>query len=73
MLDAANQALGGLETALIAHGTLSDQRVREGSVNLTMAEIRTNAPSAVALLTELANRFEQQGRGTIALWVRGHR
>lgn len=67
MLDAANLALGGLETALIAHGTLSDQKACERSVNLTMADIRTNALSVVALLTELANRFEQQGRGTIAV------
>jgi short-subunit dehydrogenase len=67
MLDAAEAALNGLNTVLIAHGTLSDQEACQQSVDLTMAEIRTNALSAIALLTEIANRFERQGKGTIAV------
>jgi short-subunit dehydrogenase len=67
MLDAAEKALNGLDTVLIAHGTLSDQAACQASVDLTLSEIRTNALSVIALLTEIANRFEQQGRGTIAV------
>ncbi len=67
MLEAAESAMGGLDTALIAHGTLSDQTACQQSVSLTMQEINTNALSTIALLTHLANRFEQQRKGTIAV------
>lgn len=67
MLDRATAALGGLDTVLIAHGTLSDQAVCEASVESMLAEIRTNGLSTVALLTELAGRFERQRHGTLAV------
>jgi short-subunit dehydrogenase len=67
MLDAARQALGNFDTVLIAHGTLSDQEACQKSVALTMQEIKTNALSVIALLTPVANLFEQQGRGTIVV------
>lgn len=67
MLDAAQQALNGLDTVLIAHGTLSNQGVCEQSVDLTLQEIKTNALSVIALLTHIANRFEKQKNGTIAV------
>ena len=59
--------LAGCDTVLIAHGTLSDQKACEGSVELTLQEINTNALSVVALLTRIANRFAQRGAGTIAV------
>ena len=65
MLDKAFEVLGAIDIVLIAHGSLSDQKECEQSVDLTMQEIRTNALSGIALLTQLANRFEIQGRGTI--------
>jgi len=67
MLAAAEEALGGLETALIAHGSLPDQKACEASFKLTRGEIETNALSVISLLTHLANRFEQQRHGTIAV------
>ena len=67
MLDAAEQALGGLDTVLLAHGTLSDQQACQQSVELTLNEINTNALSAVALLTPIANRFEALKRGSIVV------
>ena len=67
MLDAAEQAMGGVDTVLIAHGTLSDQRACQQSVDLTMQEINTNGLSVIALLTHIANRFEKQKNGTIAV------
>lgn len=67
LLDAAEQAMAGLDTVLVAHGTLPDQRACQESVELTLAEITTNALSTIALLTEVANRFERNGRGTLAV------
>jgi hypothetical protein len=67
MLGRAESFLGGCDTVLIAHGTLSDQKACENSVELTLQEINTNAISAVALLTRIANRFAQRQTGTIAV------
>ncbi|MBP0629528.1 SDR family oxidoreductase [Cupriavidus sp. AcVe19-1a] len=67
MLDEAEAAMGGVDTVLICHGTLSDQRACEQSVSLAMAEIQTNALSVVALLTHIANRMEHRREGTIAV------
>lgn len=67
MLDMAEQTLNGLDTVLIAHGTLSDQTACQQSVELTLQEIGTNALSVIALLTHIANRFELQKKGIIAV------
>ena len=67
MLDAAYLAMGGIDTVLIAHGTLSNQKACEQSVEETMAEIRTNALSTISLLTHIANRFEVKQAGAIAV------
>jgi len=67
MLDFAEQSLHGLDTVLIAHGTLSDQQACQQSLDETLKEITTNALSVIALLTPIANRFEQQKHGTIGV------
>lgn len=67
MLARAEAFLGGYDTVLIAHGTLSDQAACEASVDLTLQEINTNGLSVVALLTRVANRLAQQRAGTIAV------
>lgn len=67
MLARAESFLAGFDTVLIAHGTLSDQKACEGSVELTLREINTNALSVVALLTLIANRLAQRRAGTIAV------
>jgi len=67
MLDQAEAALGGLDTVLMAHGTLSDQEACQKSVDSMMSEIKTNALSIMALLTHIANRFEQKKSGSIAV------
>ena len=67
VLDAAVASLGGLDTVLIAHGTLSDQPACERDVALTMRELQTNGLSVIALATLLANRLEAQGSGTLAV------
>ena len=67
MLEAAEMALGGLDVALIAHGSLPDQKACEASVELTLKEIETNALSVIALAARLAEGFEKQGSGTLAV------
>ena len=67
VLSRAAQAIGGLDTVLIAHGTLPDQQACQASVDATLEAITTNALSVIALLTLVANRFEAQGAGTIAV------
>jgi short-subunit dehydrogenase len=67
MLDAAYAGLGGLDTVLIAHGTLSNQKECEASVELMVGEVTTNAVSVMALLTLIANRFEAQRSGRIGI------
>jgi len=67
MLQHANEKLNGINTVLLAHGTLSDQTACQQSVALTLTEINTNALSFIALLTPIANQFEQQKNGTIAV------
>jgi decaprenylphospho-beta-D-erythro-pentofuranosid-2-ulose 2-reductase len=67
MLARAESFLAGCDMVLIAHGTLSDQKACENSVELTLQEINTNALSVVALLTRIANRLAQRRAGTIAV------
>jgi decaprenylphospho-beta-D-erythro-pentofuranosid-2-ulose 2-reductase len=67
VLAAATQALGQIDSVLIAHGTLGDQKACEQSVELTLRELSTNALSVLALLTLLANQMERQGSGTLCV------
>jgi short-subunit dehydrogenase len=67
MLDAAYAGMGGLDTVLIAHGTLSNQKECEASVELMVSEVKTNAVSVMALLTLISNRFEAQRSGRIGI------
>lgn len=67
MLDRAEETLNGIDLVLIAHGTLSNQETCEQSVTETLTEIQTNALSTIALLTLIANCFEANQRGTIAV------
>jgi decaprenylphospho-beta-D-erythro-pentofuranosid-2-ulose 2-reductase len=67
LIERAQTALGGLDVALIAHGTLGDQKASERDWELAERELRTNFLSAASLLTHLGNRFEAQRGGTIAV------
>lgn len=62
----AQQLLGRIDLALIAYGSLPDQRACERSAELTRREIQINALSYIDLLTRMASLFEQQGHGTLA-------
>src|SRR5260363_420866 len=55
MLDAAFRQI---DIALIAHGTLPDQKACEHNVDLALQEFSNNGLSVIALLTALAPRME---------------
>jgi len=67
LVEAAVAALGGLDVALLAHGTLPDQARCQASVAETLEALEINFSATVALLTLLANRFEAQRGGCIAV------
>ncbi|MFL5496328.1 MAG: SDR family oxidoreductase [Gemmatimonadales bacterium] len=67
VIEAAFAALGGVDVALIAHGTLPDQRRCEASVAETLRALEVNFTATVALLTLLANRLEADRQGCIAV------
>ncbi len=64
---AAFDALSGLDTVLVAHGVLPDQAGCQESVADTMVSMDINFLSVVSLLTPIANRLEENKRGTIAV------
>jgi decaprenylphospho-beta-D-erythro-pentofuranosid-2-ulose 2-reductase len=67
LVPAAIKALGGLDVVLIAYGTLPNQKACQQHVETTLKEFMTNCISAVSLLTHLANYFEEQRGGCIAV------
>ena len=67
MLNTVSEVLGGIDVALVAHGTLWNQQECEQSPDLALQELQTNAVSTIAFLTRLGNLFEKQGRGTIVV------
>lgn len=67
VVDEAIARLGGLDTVLVAHGTLPDQQACQASFETTRREFETNLLSVVGILTPIANRFEEAKGGTIAV------
>ncbi len=66
-VQAATDALGHLDTALIAHGLLGDQLRSETDLDHARQLLQTNLLSAIALLIPLANYFEARGRGHLGV------
>ena len=58
LVDEAFAALDGLDTVLIAHGSLPDQKRCEQSFAPLRREFEINALAVLSLLTHAANRFE---------------
>jgi len=67
MLEQAYKSLEGLDTVLIAYGTLDDQKACEQDFAQACSALRTNFISVVSLLTPIANRLEKQHYGCIAV------
>lgn len=67
MIAASFNALGKIDVALIAHGTLPDQKKCEENVEAALQEFSSNGLSVIAILTLLANKMAKQNCGTIAV------
>jgi len=67
LLANATRFMGGLDTVLIAHGTLSDQDRAQADVAYALGEIATNGTSVVSIMTLAGEQLAQQGRGAIAV------
>ncbi len=65
-LDEAEQTLDGFDIVLIAHGILPDQSECQRDPAAVRKAFEVNAMSTLALLTDLANRLEKTGAGTLA-------
>lgn len=73
MLDAAWAALGQVDLALVAHGTLPDQAACSASVERSMQEFATNGSSVIALCTALAQRLQAPATLAVISSVAGDR
>jgi len=67
MLDACYAALGQVDIALVAHGTLPGQPACEQDAQLAVQEFANNGLSVIALLTDLAGRMAAHKAGCIAV------
>jgi short-subunit dehydrogenase len=65
--EAAWSALGGIDIALVAYGSLPDQAEAQGSAAAAEAALRLNFVSPAILCDALARAFETQRSGTIAV------
>lgn len=67
ILNAANDALGGIDVILIAYGTLPDQAKVTSDNNEAVKEFTLNATSIISLSTIFAKYFEIRQSGTLAV------
>jgi decaprenylphospho-beta-D-erythro-pentofuranosid-2-ulose 2-reductase len=67
MLRSAVDRLGIIDLALIAHGVLGDQQAAEADFEIAAAILHTNFMSTVSLSTWLADYFQAQRAGTLAV------
>jgi short-subunit dehydrogenase len=67
ILSAATESLKGLDAVLIAHGSLPNQKIAERDFKIAGREYETNFLSVVSMLTPIADFFEKQKHGVIAV------
>ena len=67
MLTECLKFIDELDIALIAHGTLPNQKSCELNAELLLSEFSINTLSTIGLLTILANYFENKGSGAIGV------
>ncbi|WP_312326623.1 SDR family oxidoreductase [Stenotrophomonas sp.] len=73
VLDTAWTTLGGVDTVLIAHGTLPDQAACDASVEVSLREFATNGTSTIALVAALAQRLQAGSTLAVISSVAGDR
>jgi decaprenylphospho-beta-D-erythro-pentofuranosid-2-ulose 2-reductase len=67
LVAAAAQALGRIDVAVLAHGSLPEQAACEADVALALAQLHTNGVSAVSLCGHLANLLQAQASGRLVV------
>lgn len=67
LIKRATETMGTIDTVLIAYGTLADHNNSIESYENTLKELQINCLSVISLLTILANQFELQKSGSIAV------
>ena len=67
LVSSAADALGGIDIALIAHGTLPDPQAAGTDPELVRRTLEINTVSTLCLMTRLADYFEREGSGTLAV------
>ncbi|MFH5926982.1 SDR family oxidoreductase [Roseomonas xinghualingensis] len=67
LVEAARNVMDGIDAALIAHGTLGDQRAGEADAAVMLREIEVNLLSPASLMTYLGNLMEAQQHGSLAV------
>ena len=67
VVDDALSIMGGIDTALIAHGSLPNQAECERNMDVMLTAVVTNATSAVALLARVATHMSDARTGVIAV------
>jgi len=67
LVSSAAGTLGGIDIALIAHGILPDQQEAKTDLELVRRSLEINTVSALCLMTCLAEYFEKEGCGTLAV------
>lgn len=63
----AFDALGGVDVALIAHGTLPDQVRCDNDADYALREFEVNGTATIALANRIAQKLEAQGSGTLVV------
>lgn len=66
-IDRGIATLGGLDIALIAHGTLPDQARCDSDTEYALHEFAVNGSATIALASCIAPKLETQGSGTLAV------
>lgn len=67
IISQAVDTLGRVDMALIAHGTLGDQKACEQDFHLALKEIETNFVSVASLASLIANHMEKNKAGCLAV------
>ena len=67
LLDAVVAGLGGLDAVLVAHGVMPDQQRCESDPDEMLRALTVNGSSVVRLTMRIADLFERQRRGCIAV------
>ncbi len=67
IIESATKSLEGLDIVLIAHGLLPDQKACEQNYSEAEKTLKINFLSVVSLLTPIANQFEKEKKGIIAV------